>query len=122
TPLFDGWSLDAWLLPDEGPPLLPARSPLADQRLRFEPALAVETDVRQGDGELRTAVDVTWEEGAPWCRLSVRGRSAGPGWLALSVRPATPEGVSFVHTIEARDSRRTLRVNGRADVLLDRPA
>ena len=36
TPLFDGWSLDFWLVPAKGPPLLPSKLREFSQRLALE--------------------------------------------------------------------------------------
>jgi hypothetical protein len=109
TPLFDGWSLDAWVLPEHGIRLLPSRALTAEQRLPEEPGV-VDTRVRHEGCELHSLADVVWEDGGPWCRLRVRGLAGGGGWLALALRPVNPDGVSFIHTV-----RRTgpgLVVNG----------
>jgi hypothetical protein len=121
TPLFDGWSLDAWVLPDAGPRLLPSQAEQAEQELLLEPAPAVRTVLRRDGCELSGLVDVAWEDGRAWCRLGLRARSAGPGWLAVALRPANPEGVSFIHTVARPPGEAVLRVNGRDDVRLDRP-
>src|SRR5262245_57931848 len=41
TPLSDGWSVDAWVLPQEGEPLFPSRAESAEQRLVLEGGPAV---------------------------------------------------------------------------------
>ncbi|HXG09875.1 MAG TPA: hypothetical protein VNK04_08815 [Gemmataceae bacterium] len=120
TPLFDGWSLDAWVITDDGKRLLPSRAEWAEQRLLLEDGPAVETSARQDGSELRSVVDVVWEGNKPCCRVQVSGRSAGRGWLVVAIRPVNPEGVSFIHDIKLEDDRRTLRVNGEASVHLDR--
>src|SRR5262245_64986932 len=48
TPLFDGWSLDAWVLPHHGEPLFPSRCADAEQRLLLDAGVAVQTRSRQG--------------------------------------------------------------------------
>ncbi len=118
TPLFDGWSLDAWVLPEGGRRLLPSRAERAVQRLILDDPLAVETFVHQDGVSLFTRADVVWQDSRPWCRLRARARSGGDGWLALAVRPANPEGVSFVHTIRLIDDRRALQVNDEGRVHL----
>src|SRR5262245_39775464 len=119
TPHFDGWSLDAWVVPDAGPPLLPSRAPEAEQRLLLDGGLAVRTAVREHGCELTTLADVVWEGGRAWCRLRAAGQAPGAGWLAVAVRPANPEGVSFVHTIARTQGGRDLLVNGTQPVHLD---
>src|SRR5262245_59081454 len=68
TPLFDGWSIDAWILPREGEPLFPSRA-AAQQRLLFDGGLAVETHLHQGECELRNRTEVALEGGRPCCRV-----------------------------------------------------
>jgi hypothetical protein len=119
TPLFDAWSLDGWVVLEDGPPLLPSRARHAEQRWRLGPDLPVQTDVRQGACRLRSTADVAWEGDRPVCRLRLEAHADAPGWLVLALRPANPEGVSFIHTVEHAGT--TLRVNAATDVLLDRP-
>jgi hypothetical protein len=122
TPCFDGWSLDAWVLPARGRPLLPARAESATQRIRLEPGPAVETELQQDGCALRSIAEVAWEAGQPVCRLRVRGQAPAGGWLALALRPVNPEGVSFIHSIALGANRATLHVNSEASIHLDRPA
>lgn len=99
TPLFDGWSLDAWLLPEGEAPLLPSRARDIAQRMRPGDELRVETEVRRDGCHLRSTVDMAWERSTPCCRLRVEGAAHGRAWLALVLRPANPEGVSFISSI-----------------------
>src|SRR4051794_37277662 len=88
TPLLDGWSLDAWVQPAHGEPLLPSRAEDTDQQLLMDGTLAVETRVRQDGAGLESVADVVWEGKQPCCRLRLRGSAREGGWLALAVRPA----------------------------------
>ncbi len=110
TPFWDSWSLDAWVLADDGEHLLPSRQTVLDQRIELEPELAVIT--RVGDHqrwlETRTWVDLT--EGEPVCRMQVDAGVGVAGRLVLSLRPYNPEGVSFIHEIRATD--RTWHLEG----------
>ncbi|MFW6207046.1 MAG: hypothetical protein ACOC5J_03845, partial [Gemmatimonadota bacterium] len=129
TPLYDGWSVDAWLIPESGDPLLPSRTRKAEQELSLEvdeagggsggdSLLLVETRSRGDAGHLVERVDAVWEDGAN-CRIRVDAESDEPGWLALAVRPSNPEGVRFIHGVE-RTGPSTLRVNGEAQIRLSR--
>jgi hypothetical protein len=71
TPLFDGWSLDAWLLPADGEPLLPSRAGEAEQRLSLEEGPVVETRVGRDGCSLESLADVVWQDGQP---AAARGR------------------------------------------------
>lgn len=113
TPIFDGWSLDAWILPadDDAPRLLPSRATDAEQRLCVEDdAHAVETDVMTDGLRLRSRAEVIWEIDQPTCRIRYTATSPHAGWLVLSLRPANPEGVSFIREIRASQQREALHV------------
>ncbi len=48
TPWFDGWSLDCWLVTDDGRRLLPSRAQSSKQQLDLHNGLAVTTTTQQG--------------------------------------------------------------------------
>jgi hypothetical protein len=96
TPLYDGWSLDFWVLPQEGPPLLPSRSAHAEQKLELHPDLAVTTQCFGEDTALSSRAFVEMADGQPRLTVDVSGRAASGGWLVASLRPLNPEGVQFI--------------------------
>lgn len=100
TPLFDGWSLDTWIVPMEGSPLLPSRSATARQQMAPGDDLLVETQTVADGLRLVNRSDVVWVEREPVCRLRAAARVEREALLVVSVRPANPEGVSFVERIE----------------------
>jgi hypothetical protein len=120
TPLFDGWSIDAGVLADDGQWLLPSRAPEAEQRLQFLSHPTLFTRVRGEAADLQTVVDLFLDEGRPCCRVRVTGRCSLGGSLVLSLRPANPEGVSLVHRIDF-DSEQTLTIEGASVRLSRRP-
>ena len=99
TPHEDGWSLDFWIVPDDGTPLLPSRCDHATQRLLVEDRLAVETKVLDDHGRLHSCVEVLKQAGQSHCRIDLQAIHDNPAWLAVAIRPANPEGVSFIHEI-----------------------
>lgn len=108
TPRYDGWSLDAWLIPESGEPLLPSRATEVEQELLVDgddgdragtPGLAVETRTRSPAGRIVEQVDVVRDD-VPSCRIRLRARGSRPGWLVLALRPANPEGVRFIHEVK----------------------
>jgi hypothetical protein len=107
TPLFDGWSLDAWIVRDDGKdPLIPARSPHAQQKLVLaKDDFAIETRLQENPLELAQVAHVTLDKGRPFCSVTYRAHAAEPAWLAVCLRPYNPEGVSFIHEIRRRDDR-----------------
>ncbi|MBS3735443.1 MAG: hypothetical protein KGY99_11085 [Phycisphaerae bacterium] len=123
TPLFDGWSLDAWVVADDGTELLCPAGGAVTQRLVMEAdGLGVETIASDGPLTLRSYADVAVADGAPVCRLRCRAEADRDAWLAIVLRPFNPEGVSFVHDIRLDAGRRVWRVNRAADVRFETPA
>ncbi len=122
TPLFDGWSIDAWIVPHDRsePMLLPSRAEEVAQHLHVGKELSVETVARHRGASLRSVVDVVSESGGPACRIRVEARSGVPAWLAIALRPANPEGVSFVHDLAWQPDELALRVNDEASMHVDR--
>lgn len=118
TPHFDGWSIDVWLLGDEGTPLLPARCAQATQRLVTGDELIVDTRCEADGLQLRQQADVVMADDGPVCRLRIEAAVDRPGHLAVALRPTNPEGVSFIHQVDAHDDRRSLLVNRRHVVRL----
>lgn len=102
TPLFDGWSLDVWLVPRHGPPLLPSRLHRVDQVLEFVPDMRVTTTCRDGKNRLETRVALSGPRSGLMLELTARGSTPDGGWLVVALRPYNPEGVRFVDRIEMR--------------------
>ena len=100
TPLYDGWSLDCWIISDQGQYLIPSRCPEADQRLLLHQGPEVLTTVRDQHFRLATRTCVMLDDGKPCCRLRINAASDRPAWLVVSLRPYNPEGISFIHEIE----------------------
>ena len=96
TPRYDGWSLDAWLMADDGRMLVPSRIKDPDQCLDLSNGPVVTTETGSGGLYLTTRADVAdgrdTGEG-PACRYRVRAQADGGGWLALALRPYNPEGI-----------------------------
>ncbi len=120
TPCYDRWSVDAWVVPDDGAPLFPSKLKEAPQRLRLDDGVAVETRVERDGLRLRSTAWAELDESdALRCWMSWRAKTDRPSWLVISLRPANPEGVAFIHEIEAREGGRRLRVDEKSELLLD---
>ncbi len=100
TPLFDGWSLDIWLLPHEGPPLIPSRAKEAEQGLKYVPDPRVTTVCRSRESAIETTVRMEGTRTAPVLEIAAKGNCGKGGRLAVAVRPYNPEGVQFIERIE----------------------
>jgi hypothetical protein len=114
TPLYDGWSIDFWIITDGGRKLLPSKleDEAVEQRLRFEPNLRVRTRCVNEQLELESEVQMVVDpSGKVELAAEVNASSDEDGWLAVAVRPYNPEGVQFIHQIEQQVSDHQLRVN-----------
>ncbi|MBS3821041.1 MAG: hypothetical protein KGY81_04680, partial [Phycisphaerae bacterium] len=121
TPFFDGWSLDAWILPDDGPPLFPSHAPddAVEQTFLTGGEPAISTRIRQAGMELRSHAQVVEDGSQIVCRLDCAAATDTPGWLAIAVRPFNPEGVSFISRLHHDDGTH-LRINRASCVTFSR--
>jgi hypothetical protein len=121
TPLHDGWSLDFWIVTDDGRRLLPSK--LGDdkvaQKLELEPTLTVVTECSEPGLHLglATCMEVS-DTGEPEPCTKVRASSDRIGWLVVAVRPYNPEGVQFIDRIALDGSGDAFRVNDESLVKL----
>jgi hypothetical protein len=121
TPLFDGWSLDFWLVRANGELLVPARLRDFQQTLACDETLHVRSVARWGELALETDASLALFNQQPQC--CTNARPVGPadgGYLAVSLRPYNPEGISFVEKIAVAADGAGWLVNGRHPVLFDR--
>ena len=125
TALSDGWSLDFWILTDDGSCLLPSKleDRAVQQRLELEPTLKVITHCVSPGMELQTAAWMNATEcGSANLYVSVSARVTAAAWLVVAVRPYNPEGVQFVDHIVFEPLEQALLVNHEAAVRFnDRP-
>ncbi|MCB1131762.1 MAG: hypothetical protein KDN05_11570 [Verrucomicrobiae bacterium] len=125
TPLYDGWSLDFWILTKRGPRLLPSKldDDQVEQRLLLDPVPAVLTRSRRFGMRLEVTTKLDAPDGGkPELVTRVEATSDEPAWLAVAIRPCNPEGVQFVHRITADDGLGKLRVNDETAIDLGRGA
>lgn len=121
TPLYDGWSVDFWIITENGRRLLPSRlvDEAVEQSLELDPNLKVVTRCVKEDLHLTVATQMARNpEGMAELRCEVEAVSNDDGWLVAAVRPYNPEGVQFIHRIEMDSSGMAFRVNDEATVYL----
>ncbi len=119
TPLFDGWSLDVWVLPHEGSPLIPSRCRDVRQELKYGPDPRVTTECRSTEGTLETKVLMAGTISDPVLELAAVGKCTKGGRLAVVVRPYNPEGIQFIERIDARMDGTGLIVDGKVPIDFD---
>ena len=123
TPWHDGWSLDSWVLADDGRCLLPSRCRSSRQRYELDDdGVCVVTESAMNGLSLTSRSRVVVENGKPFCQMVLQARSEVAGSLVLSLRPANPEGISFINRVTLSMGRDHWEVDGRPAVTFSRPA
>lgn len=120
TPLFDGWSLDFWLVQPNGTILAPAKLREISQVLVRDSTLHVTSVATWNDIALETDVALCLHNAEAHCCVTARAQGMRDGYLAVSLRPYNPEGISFVEKIAIASDGGGWVVNGRHPVLFDR--
>ena len=122
TPLLDGWSLDSWIITEDGRTLLPSRARSVEQYQELDPGVAVITRGNQGGLSLQNRAEVRVEDGRAICTMTATADSDSAGWLVLALRPCNPEGVSFVHKVNLAQDRKSWLVDDVQRVEFSEPA
>jgi hypothetical protein len=113
TPLLDGWSLDGWLIADDGRALLPSRATDCRQREAFDAGVHVVTETTRDGLALASSAWVELDAAdAPVCRLRLTAQADSAAWLVLALRPANPEGISFIHQVSLSPGRDAWTIDG----------
>jgi hypothetical protein len=120
TPMFDGWSIDAWVMLDDGRELIPSRSDETQQQLLLDQGVAMQTITPAGGATLHSRVEMVADT-VPTCRVALTASTDARGFLAVTIRPANPEGVSFVHDLSADEAGRVIRINDEHTLRFDTP-
>lgn len=119
TPLYDGWSLDFWLVPSAGPPVLPSKLEMFTQSVVVDDNLHVRSVAADGGRMIETELSLSLIDGEPKCCVSVGVAGAASGFVAVVLRPYNPEGISFIEKIAVAEDGRGWLVNGRSPVTFD---
>jgi hypothetical protein len=122
TPCYDGWSIDVWIIPASGEPLIPSRAPQALQELNMDGGLSVTTITSLDKLTLQIRTQVIGAAGGPVCQVSISGYAPAGSMLVVSLRPYNPEGVSFIHNISLLEGAPGWLVNKEKQVSLSRAA
>ncbi|MGC9490071.1 MAG: hypothetical protein ACP5CD_02440 [Thermovirgaceae bacterium] len=120
TPLYDGWSIDLWLLSGNDEILLPSKLDEVLQELDFTPYLSVLTKTSDKRMKIVSRAALVIEEDSPFLRIDATGSCPEGGWLIIALRPYNPEGIQFIEKIRYENDPPSLIVNGKTPVLFDR--
>ncbi len=122
TPILDGWSLDAWLLAEDGRCLLPSRATDCQQRQDMDAGVRITTETAMPGLALSSSAWVQLEAGIPVCKLWLQARADTKAWLVLSLRPQNPEGISFIHQVSLSKERTAWTIDDTQRVEFNRAA
>ena len=111
TPFLDGWSVDSWIIPNQGEPLIPSRCQNASQELTFEKNLLVTTQTENKESTIISSVKADIDNNQCSCFINVKGKCAKKGYLAVVLRPYNPEGISFIHEIKRLNENNGWKIN-----------
>ncbi|MDQ6630880.1 MAG: hypothetical protein M3Y82_03880, partial [Verrucomicrobiota bacterium] len=117
TPLFDGWSLDFWLINENGKRLLPSKLEQVEQDLFIGEELFVRTRLAENDWEIVTEISMKLCEHHPHCVIRVKTKAPAQSHLAVVVRPYNPEGISFVEAIRWQADRQHWLINEKDKII-----
>ncbi|NQU43049.1 hypothetical protein HQ520_07175 [bacterium] len=121
TPLFDGWSLDGWIIAQDGAFLIPSQLPDVEQVWNLEGNLSIQTTSSRDGMSLQSHVEVRLIDQAPYCYLRLSATSERPASLVVSLRPYNPEGVSFLHHVELSRDRMNWAIEGEERIRFSDP-
>jgi hypothetical protein len=122
TPIFDGWSLDFWFIPEKGEPVFPSKLRTFDQQLLTGDNLVVRSVARTPELELVCEVELILRNQSPICRITLNSHRLPAGHVAVALRPYNPEGVSLINRIEPIARGAGWVIDERHDVRFARPA
>ncbi|MDZ7663573.1 hypothetical protein [Thiohalophilus sp.] len=122
TPFLDGWSLDTWLLAEDGRCLLPSRAKICRQRQEMESGVSINTETQLDDLVLSCNALVRMESGVPVCELRMRAHADTKAWLVVALRPYNPEGISFIHEVRLAENRQAWIIDNTRRVEFSRAA
>lgn len=122
TPLYDGWSVDCWVMADAGDHLVPSRQVSARQWLDIQSDLTVVTQCHHETSGLKTSVRLIMVDKTPHLSIEAEAYIQDGGWLAIAVRPYNPEGIQFIDDITVDSTLHRMTVNeSTCLVFSDRP-
>ena len=120
TPFYDSWSIDVWIIPEEGVSLIPSRCPYVSQKMFMGNNLCVVTELNFDELKLQLKAQVIGNAQAPVCQLEINASSDVKAQVVVSLRPYNPEGVSFINSIDLLNKCVGWQVNQKDLILFDK--
>ncbi|MES2625086.1 MAG: hypothetical protein V4628_07400 [Pseudomonadota bacterium] len=106
TPLYDGWSIDVWIVTHDGRYLLPSQTDNCTQTLHTENGMCISTRTSAGELSLTSTSQVELRMPSTECVIQLQAQADAAGWVVVSLRPYNPEGISFIDKVKLLDNRK----------------
>ena len=100
TPLPDGWSLDCWLIGENGRCLLPALSENTCQSVDRSGSPTIKTLIKENGLSLHLRARMELQEDRAVVRLDAHAEGMERDRLVVAIRPYNPEGIQFIDQID----------------------
>jgi hypothetical protein len=113
TPHYNGWSLDFWIVFENGSKLLPSKLQDAEQHLETDDRLRIKTSCNMPGTHLLQSAEVIESSGKPVLVISVHAETSSGKWLVAALRPYNPEGIQFIEQVAFEPSHQVLVVDRR---------
>lgn len=121
TPFFDSWSLDCWVIRENGSILLPSRTNASSQQLNIETGLSIVSRFAVDGLELSLRAWLEYRAEQVVCCCSIQVNSNTNDHLAIVLRPYNPEGISFVHQLKLANKLNQWTINDKEVIYFDKP-
>ncbi|MCF7872701.1 MAG: hypothetical protein K9L80_00635 [Candidatus Omnitrophica bacterium] len=118
TPFYDGWSIDFWVVSEEGDKLFPSKLQNGEQKLVQDRLVSVITENKEKGLLVKTKAQVKRKQDNIVCEISAKGFLEKKGWLIVAIRPYNPEGVSFIKSIGINKDKTEIVVNQKKVIFL----
>lgn len=121
TPHYDGWSIDSWVIGDDGQDLFPSQHNQVTQQMDLTDGVAVVTETQSDHATLTSRVWAEVDERNNNCLLRLQAQHGAGGWLVVALRPCNPEGVAFINKVALNNDRNRWLIDNKDRIFFDRP-
>lgn len=122
TPIIDQWSIDSWLIADNGSTVLPSRNDTTTQSLHFDSSLFVKTTSSNEGLTIVNQTEVVVGPKSPVCIINIEAICEQSGWIVVALRPYNPEGISFIYQLDLNTDGNEWTINARDTIKFSEPA
>jgi hypothetical protein len=120
SPLYEGWSIDFWVVSKDGKRLAPSQLPEVEQIQEMGDRHIIRTKSTAHDLTLNTAVELEEHRGSPSLRVDITATAHPGAKLVASVRPYNTEGVAFIESIQYDKNMPGFLVDEETKVVFDK--